>query len=93
MLAHHGRIDGRGYPHGLAGDQIPLEARIVAVADSYEAMTADRAYRAALGHDAPRQELRDGSGKQFDTAVVEAFLAVLTRGRKTWRRELGVRVV
>ena len=92
VLAHHERIDGRGYPHGLAGDVIPLEARILAVADAYEAMTADRAYRAALGHDAAQQELRDGSGTQFDPEVVEAFLAVLTRGRKTRRRQIGVRV-
>jgi diguanylate cyclase (GGDEF)-like protein/putative nucleotidyltransferase with HDIG domain len=93
VLAHHERIDGRGYPHGLAGDVIPLEARILAVADAYEAMTADRAYRAALSHDAAQEELRDGSGTQFDPEVVEAFLAVLTRGRKTRRRELGDRVV
>ncbi len=92
VLAHHERIDGRGYPHGLAGDVIPLEARILAVADAYEAMTADRAYRAALGHDAAQQELRDGSGTQFDPEVVEAFLAVLTRGRKTRRRQFGARV-
>ena len=92
VLAHHERIDGRGYPHGLAGDVIPLEARILAVADAYEAMTADRAYRAALGHDAAQQELRDGSGTQFDPEVVEAFLAVLTSGRKTRRRELAARV-
>jgi diguanylate cyclase (GGDEF)-like protein/putative nucleotidyltransferase with HDIG domain len=92
VLAHHERIDGRGYPHGLAGDVIPLEARILAVADAYEAMTADRAYRAALGHDAAQQELRDGSGTQFDPEVVEAFLAVLTRGRKSRRREFGARV-
>jgi diguanylate cyclase (GGDEF)-like protein/putative nucleotidyltransferase with HDIG domain len=91
VLAHHERIDGRGYPHGLAGDVIPLEARILAVADAYEAMTADRAYRAAIGHDAAQQELRDGSGTQFDPKVVEAFLAVLTRGRKT-RTRFGVRV-
>ena len=58
MLAHHERIDGRGYPFGLAGEAIPLEARILAVADAYEAMTADRPYRAALGHDAAREELR-----------------------------------
>ena len=50
VRAHHERIDGRGYPHGLAGDEIPLEARILAVADAYEAMTADRPYRRALGH-------------------------------------------
>ena len=48
VLAHHERLDGRGYPHGLAGDEIPLEARILAVADAYEAMTADRPYRRAL---------------------------------------------
>ena len=93
VLAHHERIDGRGYPHGLAGEAIPLEARILAVADAYEAMTADRAYRAALGHDAAQQELRDGSGTQFDPQVVGAFLAVLTRGRKARRRQVGVRVV
>jgi diguanylate cyclase (GGDEF)-like protein/putative nucleotidyltransferase with HDIG domain len=92
VLAHHERIDGRGYPHGLAGDLIPLEARILAVADAYEAMTADRAYRAALGHDAAQQELRDGAGTQFDPQVVEAFLEVLTQGRKTRRRQIGVRV-
>jgi diguanylate cyclase (GGDEF)-like protein/putative nucleotidyltransferase with HDIG domain len=92
VLAHHERIDGRGYPHGLAGDVIPLEARILAVADAYEAMTADRAYRAALGHEAAQQELRDGSGTQFDPEVVAAFLTVLTRGRKTRRPQLGARV-
>ena len=92
VLAHHERIDGRGYPHGLAGDVIPLEARILAVADAYEAMTADRAYRAALGHDAAQEELRACSGTQFDPAVVEAFLAVLTQGRKPRRRRIGARV-
>jgi diguanylate cyclase (GGDEF)-like protein/putative nucleotidyltransferase with HDIG domain len=92
VLAHHERIDGRGYPHGLAGDVIPLEARILAVADSYEAMTADRAYRAALGHDAAQEELRACAGTQFDPTVVEAFLAVLTRGRRTRSRQIGVRV-
>jgi HD-GYP domain-containing protein (c-di-GMP phosphodiesterase class II) len=92
VLAHHERIDGRGYPHGLAGGEIPLEARILAVADAYEAMTADRAYRAALGHEAAQEELRDGAGTQFDPTVVEAFVATLTRGRRTRRREIGARV-
>ena len=93
VLAHHERIDGRGYPHGLAGDAIPLEARILAVADAYEAMTADRAYRAALGHDAAQQELRDGSGTQFDPAVVEAFLRGAHAGpRRPGAGEFGVRV-
>src|SRR3954454_7248836 len=82
VIAHHERPDGRGYPHGLAGDEIPLEARILAVADAYEAMTADRPYRAGLGHEAARAELRACSGTQFDPRVVDAFLGVLTRGAR-----------
>jgi putative nucleotidyltransferase with HDIG domain len=83
VLAHHERVDGRGYPHGLAGDEVPLEARILAVADAYEAMTADRAYRPTPGPDAAREELRACAGTQFDPHVVETFLIVLTaeRGR------------
>jgi diguanylate cyclase (GGDEF)-like protein/putative nucleotidyltransferase with HDIG domain len=90
VLAHHERIDGRGYPLGLAGAEIPLEARILAVADAYEAMTADRAYRAALGHDAAQEELRAGAGTQFDPEIVEAFLAVLAPRVRRARREIGV---
>jgi diguanylate cyclase (GGDEF)-like protein len=84
VLAHHERVDGRGYPHGLAGSAIPLEARILAVADAYEAMTADRPYRDALGHDAAREELERCAGSQFDPDVVAAFLRALaasSRGR------------
>jgi diguanylate cyclase (GGDEF)-like protein/putative nucleotidyltransferase with HDIG domain len=77
VIAHHERPDGRGYPGGLAGDDIPFEARILAIADAYEAMTADRAYRAALGENIARQELLSGSGTQFDEAIVRAFLAAL----------------
>jgi diguanylate cyclase (GGDEF)-like protein/putative nucleotidyltransferase with HDIG domain len=93
VLAHHERVDGRGYPHGMAGAEIPLEARILAVADAYEAMTADRAYRAALGHDAAQAELRAGSGTQFDPQVVEAFLAVLAPGGRRVRRQVGAPAV
>jgi HD-GYP domain-containing protein (c-di-GMP phosphodiesterase class II) len=74
VMAHHERPDGKGYPLGLAGDEIPLEARIVAVADAYEAMTTDRVYRASIGHTAARAELRRGSGTQFDSRAVAAFL-------------------
>jgi diguanylate cyclase (GGDEF)-like protein len=74
VLAHHERPDGRGYPFGLSGDAIPVEARILAVADAYEAMTADRPYRDAPGHDFAVGELRRCSGTQFDPAVVEALL-------------------
>jgi HD-GYP domain-containing protein (c-di-GMP phosphodiesterase class II) len=77
VLAHHERPDGRGYPNGLRGDEIPVEARILAVADAYEAMTSDRVYRAAIGDEAARAELRRGSGSQFDPLVVQALLVVL----------------
>ena len=62
VLAHHERPDGKGYPLGLSGEQIPLEARIVAVADAYEAMTTDRVYRPSIGHTAARAELRRAAG-------------------------------
>jgi diguanylate cyclase (GGDEF)-like protein/putative nucleotidyltransferase with HDIG domain len=78
--SHHERPDGRGYPLGLAGESIPLEARILAVADAYEAMTADRAYRPSMGDEAARAELEAGAGTQFDPRVVRAFLRVLERG-------------
>jgi diguanylate cyclase (GGDEF)-like protein/putative nucleotidyltransferase with HDIG domain len=74
VMAHHERPDGKGYPRGMAGEDIPLEARIVAVADAYEAMTNDRVYRKSIGHTAARAELRRGSGAQFDARVVAAFL-------------------
>jgi diguanylate cyclase (GGDEF)-like protein/putative nucleotidyltransferase with HDIG domain len=93
VLAHHERMDGFGYPNGLTGEQIPLEARILAVADAYEAMTADRAYRAALGHDAAQAELRAGAGTQFDPRVVEAFLAVLAPGGRRVRSQVGAPAV
>jgi len=77
VIAHHERPDGRGYPRGLRRDQIPLEAAILAVADAYEAMTADRPYRRSLGEPAARAELRRHAGTQFDERVVDAFLAWL----------------
>ena len=80
--AHHERPDGAGYPHGLSGERLPLEARIVAVADAYEAMTSDRSYRDAIGAGEARAELRRHAGTQFDARVVEAFLAVLDREAK-----------
>jgi diguanylate cyclase (GGDEF)-like protein/putative nucleotidyltransferase with HDIG domain len=79
ILSHHERPDGTGYPEGLSGDEIPLEARILAVADAYEAMTADRVYRPALGDTTARAELEAGSGSQFDAEVVQAFVRALDR--------------
>ena len=72
---HHERWDGKGYPDGLAGEDIPLGARVIAVADSYDAMTSDRPYRRALPHEVALIELQRGAGTQFDPAVVEAYLA------------------
>jgi diguanylate cyclase (GGDEF)-like protein len=74
---HHERPDGLGYPRGLRGDEIPIEARILAVADAYEAMTNDRVYRPAVGASAARRELEQGAGGQFDEEVVRAFRRVL----------------
>jgi diguanylate cyclase (GGDEF)-like protein/putative nucleotidyltransferase with HDIG domain len=87
--AHHERPDGTGYPHGLSGEALPLEARIVAVADAYEAMTSDRSYRDAIGAQKARAELRRHAGTQFDGDVVEAFLAVLDREAERARELLG----
>ena len=81
ILAHHERPDGQGYPNALADRQISLEAKILAVADAYEAMTSDRVYRRAIGTAAARDQLRACAGSQFDPRVVEAFLAVLDRAR------------
>jgi len=79
VLSHHERYDGSGYPSGLKGEGIPLGARILAVADAYAAMTADRSYRRALSPDEALRELEGGSGSQFDPRVVEKFLALMDR--------------
>jgi putative nucleotidyltransferase with HDIG domain len=82
ILAHHERIDGRGYPFGISGDAIPMEARIVSVLDSFDAITSDRPYRKALGKAYAINELEAHAGSQFDARVVEAFLAVLHESGK-----------
>ncbi|MFC2171751.1 HD domain-containing phosphohydrolase [Acidobacteriota bacterium] len=79
VLHHHERFDGKGYPGGKKGDDIPLGARILAVADTYHAMTSDRAYRIALSHEEALQELRDNAGTQFDPRVVKIFVKELNR--------------
>jgi HD-GYP domain-containing protein (c-di-GMP phosphodiesterase class II) len=77
IRSSHERWDGAGYPDGLAGEEIPLLARIVAVCDAWSAMTSDRAYRRALSREEAAAELRRGAGTQFDPAVVEALQSVL----------------
>jgi diguanylate cyclase (GGDEF)-like protein/putative nucleotidyltransferase with HDIG domain len=81
VLAHHERVDGDGFPFGIGDRSIPLEARILAVADAYEAMTSPRPYRSTRSHDEARVELRRHAGTQFDSEVVEAFLLALEMGR------------
>ncbi|MBW1645077.1 MAG: response regulator [Deltaproteobacteria bacterium] len=72
--AHHERFDGRGYPNGLAGEQIPPLARIIAVCDSYDAMTSERSYRQPLAREAALTEIKKCAGSQFDPEVVKAFV-------------------
>lgn len=74
VLAHHEHYDGSGYPTGLAGKEIPLQARILAVADAYDAMTSDRPYRKAMSIQAAVRELQASAGKQFDPEIVDVFV-------------------
>ena len=82
---HHERIDGQGYPDRLPADDIPLLARVLAVADAYDAMTSDRPYRDAMSSDVARLRLAQGVGTQFDTAVVAAFEAILASAPARYR--------
>jgi putative two-component system response regulator len=75
---HHERIDGAGYPDGLSDDNIPLFARIIAIADAYVAMTSDRPYRRRRSREEAVAVLRQGAGKQWDTALIDRFLTLLT---------------
>jgi HD-GYP domain-containing protein (c-di-GMP phosphodiesterase class II) len=77
VRAHHERVDGQGYPDRLSAGEIPLEAQILAVADAYEAMIADRPYRSGMAPEEARTELERCSGTQFDPVVVGAFLQTL----------------
>jgi hypothetical protein len=79
IMHHHERIDGRGYPMGLAGDEIPEFARVLAVADAFDAMTSDRSYRGARPVPEAVAELRKWVGKQFDPAFVDAFVTAIER--------------
>jgi len=76
-LYHHERYDGKGYPEGLSDTDIPLYARIIGVADSFDAMNSDRCYRKRLGMDAIKKELQENAGKQFDPEVVKYMLRII----------------
>ena len=89
VLHHHERLDGRGYPEGLKGDEIPMLARIIGVADAFDAMSSTRSYRSALPRATVLAELTKGAGKQFAPEVLEAFMKVDLSG---YDRALGCRL-
>jgi len=80
VVSHHERFDGKGYPRGLKGEEIPLLGRVIGVADAFDAMTSDRVYRPRLSDEVALGELRKHSGTQFDSRVVKAFLAAYEKG-------------
>jgi response regulator RpfG family c-di-GMP phosphodiesterase len=82
---HHEWFDGRGYPRGLAGDKIPVVGRVVAIADAYDAMTSDRAYRRALPHEVAIGEIERCAGTQFDPELAEAFVRLVEAWRQGMR--------
>ncbi len=89
VRSHHERIDGMGYPDGLPGEDIPLLARIIGVADAYDAMTSDRPYREALPSRVARMRLAQAVETQFDTTVVAAFEAILAASDENYRSGRG----
>lgn len=87
ILYHHEKFDGSGYPHGLAGTQIPLCARIMAVADVYDALTSPRVYKAAFSHDKAKSIIVSEAGRHFDPDIVDAFLACEAEFQKSSDRK------
>ena len=87
IMHHHERMDGKGYPMGLAGDEIPEFARVIAVADAFDSMTSTRSYRGARSVEEAVAELRKCSGLQFDPVLVDAFIAALDKER--WESQAG----
>jgi HD-GYP domain-containing protein (c-di-GMP phosphodiesterase class II) len=74
VLAHHERWDGKGYPRGISGEEIPIEARIIALADSYDAMSSERPYRKALNEEVILYEIKKNAGYQFDPDIARVFV-------------------
>ena len=86
VYCHHEHYDGKGYPRGLAAEEIPLAARVFAVADAYDAMTSDRPYRSALSHSQAIEEIECNAGSQFDPRVVAAVLEWAGEASRSGRR-------
>jgi HD-GYP domain-containing protein (c-di-GMP phosphodiesterase class II) len=74
VLCHHERVDGKGYPNGLSGEQIPIIGKIIGLADCFDAMTSKRTYRQAMTIEKALSEIRDGMGTQFDEQIAKVFL-------------------
>ena len=87
---HHERVDGRGYPEGLSGENIPEEARIIAVADAYDAMTSNRSYRGALPQEKVRGEIEKGKGSQFDPKFADIMLQMIDNDKEYLMRDKPV---
>jgi putative nucleotidyltransferase with HDIG domain len=85
IISHHERVDGKGYPHGLAADEIPLGSRIISVADTYDVMTSRDSYRRPVSSEAAIVELRRVAGSQLDPEVVERFVEMVEAGRVAFR--------
>lgn len=90
VLGHHEHWDGRGYPYGLRGEEIPIGARIIAIVDAYDAMTTDRPYRGALTRERAIQRLRSRSGVQWDPHLVAIFADMVERGQLTEPSETDI---
>jgi HD domain len=87
IMHHHERMDGRGYPMGFAGDEIPEFAKIIAVADAFDSITSTRSYRRARSIEEAVAELKRGAGSQFDPKIVDAFISALASGRDQWKMQ------
>ncbi len=83
ILHHHERFDGKGYPHGVMGEEIPLAARMILIADTFDAMTADRSYRKGLAPEVALNELQVFAGRQFDPKLVKIYLDA----KPSWKKE------
>ena len=90
VLHHHERYDGKGYPGGLKGEEIPYMARIVCVADSFDAMTSDRAYRPRFTVVKAMEEMENCKGVQFDSEIVDAFMIAMRDNKEQVIKDIGL---
>ena len=79
---HHEHYNGKGYPYGLKGDEIPVESQIIAVADAYDGLTSERAYRRSMSHEEAVKLIKAASGSQFSPEVIDAFLKVIDTAKE-----------